>query len=136
MSNEQELRHVSSSAPDSIAEDTGKTSGVDSSLLKLDQRLEATGKEVDALNARIEAYIKSNQDPFLRLKWDETLASWHRTQKEAEDMREELVEDKYLTVYRTVSRQAEDMMQSLEKVFTQCNTFVHVSLTICLCTSP
>lgn len=40
-------------------------------------------------------------------------------------MREELVEDKYLTVYRTVSKQAEDMMQSLEKVFNQCTTFVH-----------
>lgn len=43
-------------------------------------------------------------------------------------MREELVEDKYLIVYRTVSKQAEDMMQSLEKIFAQCNLFVHVRI--------
>lgn len=34
---------------------------------------------------------------------------------------------RYLTVYRTVSKQADDMMQSLEKVFAQCQGFVHVS---------
>lgn len=95
--------------------------------MKLEDQLEATNKEVEALQARISAYSKTSPAGMILHKWDETLSIWRKLQKEAEDMREELVEDKYLTVYRTVSRQAEDMMQSLEKIFSQCNAFVHVS---------
>lgn len=80
------------------------------------------------MQARITSYTKTTPAGLLRHKWDETLATWHKLQKEAEDMREELVEDKYLIVYRTVSKQAEDMMQSLEKIFAQCNLFVHVRI--------
>lgn len=94
--------------------------------MKLEDQLERTTKEVEDIQARLNAYFKMQRAGLLRKKWDETLSSWQKLQKEAEDLREELVEDKYLTVYRTVSRQAEDMMQSLEKIFAQCNTFVHV----------
>lgn len=97
-------------------------------MLKLEDHLETTTQQVDDLQARLNTYFKKQTAGLLRQKWEGALASWQKLQKEAEDMREELVEDKYLTVYRTVSRQAEDMMQSLEKVFAQCNTFVHVSL--------
>ena len=101
---------------------------MDASLLKLEGRLETTTQQVDDLQARLDTYFKKQTVGLLRQKWEGTLSSWQKLQKEAEDMREELVEDKYLTVYRTVSRQAEDMMQSLEKIFAQCNAFVHVSL--------
>lgn len=40
-------------------------------------------------------------------------------------LREELTEDKWLTVFRTVSQQAEDMMSSLDKICSQSNQFVN-----------
>lgn len=120
------MRHLSSASNADASSEGGQTTEVDAALLKLEDQLETTGKEVEALQARITAYVKTTPAGLLRHKWDETISTWRQLQKEAEDMREELVEDKYLIVYRTVSRQAEDMMQSLEKIFSQCNTFVHV----------
>lgn len=121
----QEIRHTTASTSQNPAEG-GQTPEVDALLLKLEDRLETTNKEVENLQARLNAFFKAQSAGLLRHKWEETLRTWQNLQKESEDLREELVEDKYLTVYRTVSRQADDMMQSLEKIFAQCNAFVHV----------
>lgn len=84
---------------------------------------------------------------FLMRKWKTTKREWETTQKDADVslthpplatieplifhsprlqlLSEELKEDKWLVVFRTVSQQAEDMMKSLEKVLTQSTQFVY-----------
>ena len=120
------------------------TSNVDTALIRLDNQLQNTSQEVADLRERLDSLLKVDEAEFLKDKWNETLALWLKAQRDVEAMKEELVEDKsvrklqfnkyltivcrYLTVYRTVSKQAEDMMQSLEKIFAQCHDFVHVSL--------
>jgi hypothetical protein len=48
------------------------------------------------------------------------LAEWESVQDESDVLREELKEDKWLTVFRTVTDQADGMMSSLEKAVTRC----------------
>ena len=48
------------------------------------------------------------------------LAEWEAVQKESQVLREELREDKWLTVFRTVTEQADGMMTSLEKAVNRC----------------
>lgn len=48
------------------------------------------------------------------------LAEWEAVQDESEVLREELKEDKWLTVFRTVTDQADGMMSSLEKAVNRC----------------
>jgi len=48
------------------------------------------------------------------------VAEWDAVQDESEVLREELKEDKWLTVFRTVTDQADGMMSSLEKAVNRC----------------
>ena len=48
------------------------------------------------------------------------IADWEAVQEESEVLREELKEDKWLTVFRTVTDQADGMMSSLEKAVNRC----------------
>ena len=48
------------------------------------------------------------------------LADWEAVQKDIQVLREELKEDKWLTVFRTVTDQADGMMSSLEKAVNRC----------------
>ena len=52
------------------------------------------------------------------------LAEWEAVQKESQVLREELKEDKWLTVFRTVTEQADGMMTSLEKAVNRCQVCV------------
>ena len=47
-------------------------------------------------------------------------SDWDALQKEIQVLREELKEDKWLTVFRTVTDQADGMMSSLEKAVNRC----------------
>jgi hypothetical protein len=49
------------------------------------------------------------------------VAEWEAVQDESEVLREELKEDKWLTVFRTVTDQADGMMTSLEKAINRCH---------------
>jgi ribosomal protein S4 len=53
-------------------------------------------------------------------KHEVLLSEWDAIQKESEMLREELREDKWLTVFRTVTEQADGMMASLEKAVSRC----------------
>lgn len=66
-----------------------------------------------------------SQAAFLRRKWRTTVDEWTEVQKDADILGEELKEDKWIVVFRTVSVQAEEMMRSLEKVLTQSHDFVY-----------
>lgn len=65
-----------------------------------------------------------SQAGLLRRKWKATVQEWADVQKDADILGEELKEDKWIVVFRTVSQQAEEMMRSLEKVLTQSHQFV------------
>ncbi|SGY14886.1 BQ5605_C013g07149 [Microbotryum silenes-dioicae] len=128
-------------------------SEVDSALMRLQERLEALAKvsqltrlseegmtvltfelacppqEYSELEAQISPFLDESGQPsgpaaFLASKWSTTILQYEAVQKDAEMLSEELKEDKWLVVFRTVSSQAEDMMRSLEKVLTQSHQFV------------
>jgi hypothetical protein len=56
---------------------------------------------------------------FVWAKWDQLCEEWSRVENDVETLQDELKEDKWLVVFRTVGQQAEGMMDSLEKVLTQ-----------------
>lgn len=123
----QELRHKSQSG------DTSSASRViDQSLAALDERLETVSKGVASVNESLEPLLNSLKTPtivqagenddnaaILR-KHAAMLSEWEALQKESEILREELKEDKWLTVFRTVTDQADGMMTSLEKAINRC----------------
>src|SRR6266481_6237095 len=134
----QELRHQTSSAsttsntaslesspPNSVP---GSTGVIDQALINLDERLEAVSRSVDAVEERLAPLLRSvktptqNQsenvgeaDKLILRKHNVLMRDWDAVQTEAEVLREELKEDKWLTVFRSVSEQADGMMKSLEK---------------------
>ncbi|KAK4701134.1 hypothetical protein P7C70_g5102, partial [Phenoliferia sp. Uapishka_3] len=106
-----------------------QVSEVDAALMRLDEKLEVVRKEFADVESQVSPLFDESPDPndstaFLRRKWIETAASWESIQKDAEMLNDELKEDKWLTVFRTVSQQAEDMMTSLEKVLKQSHEFI------------
>lgn len=102
---------------------------IDQALVNLDERLEAvaTGmKSVqDALQPLTSGVSKADADEedertVLLRKHRALIQDWENVQEEAGVLREELKEDKWLTVFRTVSEQADGMMTSLEKAVKRC----------------
>ncbi|KAI0343025.1 hypothetical protein BDW22DRAFT_1344863 [Trametopsis cervina] len=129
----QELRHKSQSG------DTSDASRViDQSLVQLDERLEAVSQGIKAVNESLEPLLQAastpttakphNRDPdedaALLRKHAAMISEWEAVQKESQVLREELKEDKWLTVFRTVTDQADGMMSSLEKAINRCQDFV------------
>ncbi|KAN0062484.1 hypothetical protein ACQY0O_005015 [Thecaphora frezii] len=60
----------------------------------------------------------------VRSRYDDLLADWTKVQGEADALRRELNDDKYIVVFRSVSDQAKSMMDSLDKAIACCQTFV------------
>ncbi|KAF9466098.1 hypothetical protein BDZ94DRAFT_1281117 [Collybia nuda] len=128
----QELRHKSQSSGDAA----GTTSIIDQSLMSLDERLETVEKGMKSVNESLESFSQTattptfaqNGDPdnnALMLRKHATLvAEWEAVQDESDVLREELKEDKWLTVFRTVTDQADGMMSSLEKAVNRCQEFI------------
>ncbi|KAF8141521.1 hypothetical protein EV363DRAFT_1391973 [Boletus edulis] len=52
------------------------------------------------------------------------VAEWDAVQQETEELQQELKEDKWITVFRTVTEQADGMMASLEKAVNRCQDFI------------
>lgn len=109
------------------------TSVIDQALINLDERLEAVARSVEAVEEGLAPLLRSvktptqNQsenvggaDKLILRKHGALIRDWESVQTEAEVLREELKEDKWLTVFRSVSEQADGMMKSLEKAVTQC----------------
>ena len=123
----QELRHKSQSG------DASSTSRViDQSLAQLDERLQFVQEGVAAVAEAIGPVLESvktptaarngtaGEDELLLRKHSTMLSEWEAVQKESQVLREELREDKWLTVFRTVTDQADGMMTSLEKAVNRC----------------
>ncbi|SPO30773.1 uncharacterized protein UTRI_05390 [Ustilago trichophora] len=60
----------------------------------------------------------------LRAKYDDLCSEWTLVQEEVDALKKELADDKYLDVFRSISTQAEGMMDSLDKAVSLCHTFV------------
>ncbi|GAA5952055.1 hypothetical protein JCM21900_006236 [Sporobolomyces salmonicolor] len=123
----------STSAPASNGQ--GPVSEMDAALMKLEGKLEDVRKEFAEIESQIRPLLcnaippsphssATSEPNFLRQKWEETVVEWEETQKDADILGEELKEDKWLVVFKSVSQQAEEMMRSLEKVLTQSHQFV------------
>lgn len=122
----QELRHKSQSGDTSAASRV-----IDQSLAQLDERLNSVAQGVKSVNETIEPLLQSktptlsqngdaNEDAATLRKHATMIAEWDAVQKESQVLREELKEDKWLTVFRTVTDQADGMMTSLEKALNRC----------------
>jgi hypothetical protein len=124
----QELRHKSQSSGDAA----GTTGIIDQALMTLDEKLETVTKGMKTVNESVEPLMQSLPTPLpvqngdfgertLLLRKHATLvAEWESVQDESDVLREELKEDKWLTVFRTVTEQADGMMSSLEKAVNRC----------------
>ncbi|THV02480.1 hypothetical protein K435DRAFT_653175 [Dendrothele bispora CBS 962.96] len=127
----QELRHKSQS---SSGDDTGTTSVIDQSLMALDEKLENVSKGMKSVNESLEPFLSttptlsqnddSNPNAVILRKHATLVSEWEAVQDESEVLREELKEDKWLTVFRTVTDQADGMMSSLEKGVNRCQEFI------------
>lgn len=130
----QELRHQSQSAQEASGA-SGASNVIDKSLSNLDERLDDISKGIKTVNESMEPLLVANSktptqasldtgdadgETGLLRKHSALLADWESVQKESEMLREELREDKWLTVFRTVTEQADGMMASLEKAVNRC----------------
>ena len=139
----QELRHTSAppqastnlndnpqSASSTATDPTHTVSKVDSALARLGAKLEAVRLEYNKLKSSTDPLLASysSQTPseivFLQKKWMSVSSEWEKAQTDSELLEEELNEEKYLVIFRNVSAQAGEMMDSLEKGVTQAHQFI------------
>jgi hypothetical protein len=89
--------------------------------MNLNEHLESVEKGIKAVNDALEPLAQSRSDTTTILRKHAALtADWDAVREESEVLREELKEDKWLTVFRTVTDQADGMMSSLEKAVNRC----------------
>ena len=105
---------------------------IDQSLVTLDERVESVSQGIKAINDSIDVLAqaqktptsfadeKPSEDALVLRKHAAMITEWESVQKEVQVLREELKEDKWLTVFRTVTDQADGMMSSLEKAVNRC----------------
>lgn len=105
---------------------------IDQSLAQLDERVQFVQNGVAAVAEAMGPIMESvktptvmqngtaDEDELLLRKHAAMLSEWEAIQKESQTLREELREDKWLTVFRTVTDQADGMMTSLEKAVNRC----------------
>ena len=99
--------------------------------MNLDERLEAVNRGMKTVNDALHPLLSQtptqsdasegdDECALLLRKHSALVAEWESLQDETDVLREELKEDKWLTVFRTVSEQADGMMSSLEKAVKKC----------------
>lgn len=111
--------------------------------MNLDERLEIVAGGMKVIADRLSPFSQSAPTPtasshtiepdeaaIVLRKHATLLAEWDAVQDESEVLREELKEDKWLTVFRTVTDQADGMMTSLEKAVNRCQVRVGLSAAI------
>lgn len=90
--------------------------------MNLNEHLESVEKGIKAVNDALEPLTQSRSETTTTIlrKHAALTADWDAVREESEVLREELKEDKWLTVFRTVTDQADGMMSSLEKAVNRC----------------
>ncbi|KAG8936059.1 hypothetical protein FRC00_009806 [Tulasnella sp. 408] len=125
--------HTSRKSTDSTS---SSSSIIDNALGQLDVRLETVKGSIDAITAAVEPLlavastpthrqsVEFDEEANLIRKYGDLLHEWEGVQAEAKVLRDELKEDKWLAVFRTVSEQADGMMASLDKALMMCQDFI------------
>lgn len=103
----------------------------------MDEKIELVAKGIKSVTDTLDPLLKSSTTPTISSTTGEPneraavlrkhatiVAEWDAVQKETQVLREELKEDKWLTVFRTVTDQADGMMSSLEKAVNRCQDFI------------
>ncbi|KAG1881106.1 hypothetical protein F4604DRAFT_1746485 [Suillus subluteus] len=122
----QELRHKSQSSGDAAA----TTVVIDKALMTLDERLEAVAHGMKSVSESVAPFqnqpngTPDSEQTVLVRKHAVLVIEWEAVQNDTDVLREELKEDKWLTVFRTVTEQADGMMGSLEKAVNRCQDFI------------
>ncbi|KAG6868958.1 hypothetical protein C0993_007172 [Termitomyces sp. T159_Od127] len=100
--------------------------------MNLDEKLDSVEKGMKSIDESLDPLLQIASTPTLQsdgnphgnailLRKRATLqAEWETIRNESDVLREELREDKWLTVFRTVTDQADGMMSSLEKAVNRC----------------
>ncbi len=108
------------------------SSVIDNALGQLDVRLEAVTASISSITDSLEPMFSNTQTPtqelrhdseqvaMLARKYGDLMAEWEAVLGDGKALREELKEDKWLAVFRTVSEQADGMMSSLDKAVKLC----------------
>jgi hypothetical protein len=122
----QELRHQSHGSSDA----SGANNEIDQLLVNLDERLESVSKGVKTVTDTLEPLLNQTPVPsgfgvdgegaVVIRKHAALMAEWEAAKSESETLRDELKEDKWLIVFRTVTEQAGGLMSSLEKGVNRC----------------
>lgn len=129
----QELRHKSQFSGDAAA----TTVVIDKALMTLDERLEAVADGMKSVSESVAPFqnepngTPDSEEAILVRKHAVLVTEWDDVQGEADVLREELKEDKWLTVFRTVTEQADGMMSSLEKAVNRCQVRLYLFFTSC-----
>jgi chromosome segregation ATPase len=118
-----EVQESSPANENPVSDDS--VSAIDHALMDLDSKLENSSKNIEELDNAVNNLKSSSTDnleerSFVVAKRDHVLQEWENIQKESEELRKELSDDKWLVVFRSVTEQADDMLASLEKILTQC----------------
>lgn len=122
----QELRHKSQYSGDAAA----TTVVIDKALMTLDERLEAVAHGMKSVSESVTPFqnqpigTPDSEQAVLLRKHAVLVTEWETVQSDTDVLREELKEDKWLTVFRTVTEQADGMMGSLEKAVNRCQDFI------------
>jgi hypothetical protein len=94
--------------------------------MTLDERLEAVAHGMKSVSESVTPFqnqsdgIPDSEQVVLVRKHAVLVTEWEAVQNDTDVLREELKEDKWLTVFRTVTEQADGMMGSLEKAVNRC----------------
>lgn len=122
----QELRHRSHGSSDA----SGASNEIDQLLISLDERLDSVSKGVKTVTDTLEPILSKTPVPsgvgadgeatVVIRKHAALMAEWEAAKSESETLRDELKEDKWLIVFRTVTEQAGGLMSSLEKGVNRC----------------
>ncbi|EIW79401.1 hypothetical protein CONPUDRAFT_107775 [Coniophora puteana RWD-64-598 SS2] len=125
----QELRHRVAAGGDA------QTGVIDQALSRLDEKLESISQGIATVNDAVAPLsapdaaatadeARAQEVAELLRKHGALVHQWEAAQDETDVLREELKEDKWLVVFRTVLEQADGMMTSLEKAVTRCQDFI------------
>ncbi|CAG8581274.1 1827_t:CDS:1 [Acaulospora colombiana] len=101
------------------------SSRAESALRQLDSRLEPLAARIEYLRSRLSApNAPSDPNGVLKKKNNILSSKWDALRKEMETLREELKEDRWLGVFKQVTGNASNMMDSLERAVKQCKDFM------------
>ncbi|KAL4078578.1 hypothetical protein V8B97DRAFT_1932205 [Scleroderma yunnanense] len=125
----QELRHRPQTDG---GVDAATTAEIDNALMSMTDRLEAIDRGLKTVNDSIAPFRSAEHErlddtserAIVLKKHTALLREWDAVQQETEELQQELKEDKWITVFRTVTEQADGMMASLEKAVNKCQDFI------------